>query len=438
MNKLPRLALGSFQADVQVQPLLVALLERLRRERLTTQVYLSRSQFPASELFRFLTGRCVRQLDSWLMTAETCRRSFHRGSQAADLSLVFGTDGKLASRHPVETRGTLDRLADWLALPRIALVDVSRFPDDGPVQLPAGIGGMLLARLSSDRAYGFWQRRLERATGIPVLGGLRQGLFPSTPSSLRSRRSPRWETVCRLCDDLSRRLDLDRLIELARQNPWPRTSCGGAGCLCRRHGAQVGIAIDQAFHDYDPDMLDMLEMLGAKLRDFSPLKAERLPPDIDLVLFGDGAPQRFAQRLAANVCLKQSLREHVRAGRRVYAEGGGLAYICQLLQVNGRTYPMAGLLPAIAVHEPSSPRPVELRPTHASWLFGRQTILRGYRNTQWQLAMAGPLVDLADDPRHRLDLVGFRQVIGSRVHLHFSSQPALLRNLIQPGTVKAR
>ena len=225
MNKLPRLALGSFQADVQVQPLLVALLERLRREHLTTQVYLSHSQFPASELFRFLTRRCVRRLDSWLMTADTCRRSFHRGSQAADLSLVFGTYGRLASRHPAAAWGTLDQLADWLALPRIALLDVSRLSDDGPVRLPAGVAGLLLVRLSSDRAYGFWRRRLERKTGIPVLGGLRQGLFPSIPSSLRSRRSPRWETVCRLCDDLSQRLDLDRLIELARQNPWPRTSC---------------------------------------------------------------------------------------------------------------------------------------------------------------------------------------------------------------------
>jgi cobyrinic acid a,c-diamide synthase len=200
----------------------------------------------------------------------------------------------------------------------------------------------------------------------------------------------------------------------------------------------VAIAFDRAFHTYDPDMLDLLETLGAMLRDFSPLKTERLPPDVDLVLLGDGTPQRFAQRLASNVCLKQSLREHVLGGGRVYAEGGGLAYICQLLQVNDHTYPMAGLLPAIALHEPASPRPVELRLTHGSWLFGRQAVLRGYRNTEWQLTMSGPLVDLANDPQHQLDLVGFRQVIGSRVHFHFSAQPALLRNLIQPSAVKAR
>jgi cobyrinic acid a,c-diamide synthase len=437
MNELPRFALGTVQAKAQYQPLLIALLEQLRRAGLSSQVYLSRSQFLATDLFRPLAGRCVRHLDSWLMTAETCRQSFRLGSQTADVSLVLGTYTAASSPRILGSGGTLDALVDWLTLPRVVLLDVSRLTLRNGVDLPPKTAGLLLSGVSSARQYAAWGRRLERDTRVPVLGGLCGSGSSTWPGRFPQRRS-RCEVVCRLADDLSRHLDLAGLTAVACQNPWPGPSQVATVYPSHRRGLGVAIALDKAFHAYYPDVLDLLELQGAALRVFSPLKTEQLPPNTDLVLLGGGVPQRYAKRLAANVCLKQSLREHVRAGGRVYAEGGGLAYICRALQVHGRVFPMAGLLPAVAVYEPTTARPVELHLTHASWLCGQQGILRGYRNTDWQLETAGPLIDLADDPQHDLDLVGFRQVIGSRVHVQFSAQPALMRNLLQPFPVKAR
>ncbi len=52
--------------------------------------------------------------------------------------------------------------------------------------------------------------------------------------------------------------------------------------------------MDDAFHCYFPDTLDLLELRGATVCDFSPLRDERLPVDTDIVYFGCGRPDLFA------------------------------------------------------------------------------------------------------------------------------------------------
>ena len=84
------------------------------------------------------------------------------------------------------------------------------------------------------------------------------------------------------------------------------------------------------------------------LCDFSPLGDERLPDGTDIVYLGCGHPERFAQALSENQCLAAGLRQHVCIGQRLYAEGGGLAYLCEQIELaDGRRFAMSGVLPAI-------------------------------------------------------------------------------------------
>src|SRR5690606_21378146 len=103
-------------------------------------------------------------------------------------------------------------------------------------------------------------------------------------------------------------------------------------CYCARPEPRpltVAVAYDEAFRCYFPDTLDLLEHLGATVVDFSPLRDEALPLGTDIVYFGCGHPERYAEALASNHCMMLAIREHVCAGRRIYAEGGGVAYLCQ-------------------------------------------------------------------------------------------------------------
>ena len=130
--------------------------------------------------------------------------------------------------------------------------------------------------------------------------------------------------------------------------------------------------------------------------------------------------------------MKQALHHHVRAGGRVYAEGGGLAYVSRALECRAGRFEMAGLLPAIAQRCDLPSEPVEFRMSQSNWLGAAGSLVRGYQNPCWQIRACEGLRDYCDDPQFRLNVVGHRRVIGSRLHLHFSSQPGMLQNLLRP------
>jgi cobyrinic acid a,c-diamide synthase len=177
-----------------------------------------------------------------------------------------------------------------------------------------------------------------------------------------------------------------------------------------------------------------LEVRGAKIRDFSPLRSEQLPPGTDLVYLGCGRVERHAEALASNHCMKQALRSYADAGGKVYAEGGGLAYLCQHMVLDqGRQASMAGVLPAVArlTAGPASVRPVELSLAQDTWLGPARSQLRGYLNSRWTIERLGPLSSYAAQRQCKDDLVGRNNVFGSRVHLDFAAQPQLLASFFR-------
>ncbi len=198
----------------------------------------------------------------------------------------------------------------------------------------------------------------------------------------------------------------------------------------------VAVAYDDAFGGYFPDVFDAMEQRGVAVEDFSPLKDESLPASADVVYIGCGRPDQYARELSDNQCLMLALRDHVCAGKRIYAEGGGLAYLCQNLTLRtGEQVPMAGILPAAARYVPADhpPKPIELSLADDFWLGDRGQRVRGYLNESWQLEPAGRLASCAAEPERRLDLVERHQAVGSRVHLNFALQPALLDGFLRPS-----
>ena len=200
----------------------------------------------------------------------------------------------------------------------------------------------------------------------------------------------------------------------------------------------VAVAFDSAFNCYFPDTLDLLELRGAKVVDFSPLRDEVLP-EADVVYLGCGHPEFEAEALSSNHCMLLALRNHVRGGRRVYAEGGGLAYLCEHLETpKGELVPMLGVLPAIARlnRRRTAVRPVEVTVAKDTWLACGGAQLRGYLNSNWSLEATGPLAECLAEPGHEQDLLAQFQVVGSRMHLNFAAQAEALGNFFKPGGPK--
>jgi cobyrinic acid a,c-diamide synthase len=129
-----------------------------------------------------------------------------------------------------------------------------------------------------------------------------------------------------------------------------------------------------------------------------------------------------------------ALRDHVCSGKRIYAEGGGLAYLCQTLELPcGELAPMAGVFPAIA--RPGgggNPEPLSTTLACDSWLGPAGATVSGYLNDAWRLEPVGRLRTLGPAPDQQFPLVLRHQAVGSRMHLNLAAQPQLLGGFLRP------
>ncbi len=435
MAYLPRLALGTVGPESDFRPVFGAVVELLRRDGLQVQSFLAEASFAGYRDAASLTGLSPRHLDSWLMSRDACRAALQTGGAAADLAVVVG---RLDREGPAtgEAGSCLHTLCSWLQMPRVAVLDVSRCDPCCLPRRPGDVDALILDRVRDPRHAGRLATNLEALWGTPVVGAL--------PELGAIRRTLTDDTVARgrkrdLCHELADRFlpfrDGRSIASLAWRGdlpgPAPQPNCLGT---CKP-GVRVALAYDEAFHCYFPDVLEELERHGATVTDFSPLHDEALPPGTELVYVGCGCPDKHAEALGANHCMKLALRSHLRRGGRIYGEGGGLAYLCQQMETPaGKLERMVGLFPAIArlAKEPKRPVPVELTLSRPNWLGPVGLRLRGYRNSRWQLEPAGALVGFAAEREAASDLVGSFHAVGSRLHLHFGALPGLLQHFFQP------
>ncbi|MGQ9532786.1 MAG: cobyrinate a,c-diamide synthase, partial [Desulfotomaculales bacterium] len=201
-------------------------------------------------------------------------------------------------------------------------------------------------------------------------------------------------------------------------------------------GPVIAVARDPAFHFYYPENLEALEAAGARLAFFSPLADPSLPAGTRGIYIGGGFPEVFAAQLAENRALGMEVRAAADAGIPVLAECGGLMYLCRSLEVDGRSYPMAGVVPAAAVLTRRLQRcgyvtAVALRDT---CLGVCGTALRGHVFHYSRLIPEGGWpaafrLVRSDGTEAREGMV-YRNVLASYVHFHFTGHPEAARRFV--------
>lgn len=440
MLRLPRVALGSIQHHISTQPMCWALMDAFRRRGRQLQHFVSQSCFCPRNGALIITGVNSRHLDTWLMNRAVCREIFVHGCAGRDLAVIEGRFPAPDCSPPAGPWGasSLDTLCDWLDVPRLVVLDVSQIKGCQLPECPAQIDGLLLDGVPSLSTAFHLQTSLESLWDVPVLAAL--GAVPKLRAAIARvpcGAIPPLELCRELGDEFERFSRIELIESLAARRDMPPVPAAiferPTGRSAKRR-VTIAVAYDPAFNCYFPDSLELLEMRGANVIDFSPLRDEVLP-DADVVYFGCGHPELYADALSRNHCMLLALRNHIRGGRRVYAEGGGLAYLCQRLETSeGALVPMVGALPAVARlnRQMAPPTPVEATLAANTWLAPAGTRLRGYLSGHWTLEPVGSLVRCLSGAERSLDLVGQYNVLGSRLHLNFAAQPHLLQGFFKP------
>ncbi|MGC1172467.1 cobyrinate a,c-diamide synthase [Polaromonas sp.] len=297
------------------------------------------------------SGAPVHQLDLWMTGEADCARRLHEAAQEADLIIVEGVMGLF------DGQPSAADLAQRFGLPVLAVIDAGAMAGTfgalawGLQHYREGLrfAGVMANRVASDshaamleeslRAPGKWLGALMRSTAV-TLPERHLGLVMSDELGDAMQRLD--AAADALAATPLGQMNGDDLQAWAVPFAAPAASAFSAGAL---QGCTVAVARDAAFCFIYAANLDCLRELGAELVFFSPLTDTALPA-CDALWLPGGYPELHAETLAANSAMRASVEAHVRAGKPVWAECGGMMALFDELQtVDGASHAMWGVLP---------------------------------------------------------------------------------------------
>jgi cobyrinic acid a,c-diamide synthase len=201
---------------------------------------------------------------------------------------------------------------------------------------------------------------------------------------------------------------------------------------------RIAVARDAAFCFVYEDNLRLLRERGAELCCFSPLTDAVLPDEISGIYLPGGYPELFAETLAANHPLKESIRSAIESGMPVYAECGGFIYLTQGVTEGEVTHPLVGIFPVETRMLPRRKalgyREVEL--LAESVIGGKGTLARGHEFHYSEMAEMPVDVErqyLVSKKGQALGQEGYRyrNCLASYIHLHFGGSPEIADNFVR-------
>lgn len=341
--------------------------------------------------------------------------------------------GLFDGRSPRSLEGSGAEIAAWLGVPVVLVVDAAGMARTAAAVV-AGLAGyahdVRVAGVVFNRVGGAGHGRLlaEAMSTVPhvrCLGALERRdeiALPERHLGLVSgdvAARPEWPE--RLAD-WARGLDLDGLVALAaRPDVAPIPTAAPVATV------RIGIALDEAFHFYYDDNLDLLREAGAELVPFSPLADRALPGALDGLYLGGGYPEAHKDALTANASMRGALRSF---DGPIYAECGGLMYLgeslddapmCGVLPLRTR---MTGRLRTLGYREVTTVADTPLGPAG--------TAFRGHEFHYSELVSTELSPSYRTRGRGGEGVEGWARgrVLGSYVHAHFGSNPACAANLV--------
>lgn len=392
------------------------------------------------------TGRPCMNLDAFMMGKPYVVDWVSRAARDVDLILVEGVMGLFDGVEPHDNHGSTAEMADWLSA-NVVLVAEARAQArsfaaaiQGFVNFPMGkhIVGVIANRVGGAPHAQLLSSALT-SVGLPaLLSYVPEGAMPDLPSRHLGLIAPENDAALEaLAAAVEQYVPLEKLLALATPIPQKANAAPPAAPSSLR----LAVAEDEAFSFVYADLRQTLEARGVSWLPCSPLRDARVPDDAQALYLPGGYPEEHGQALAENRAFMNSLRSFAQR-RPIYAECGGLMLLTRaLVDRNGRTHELAGILPGQTTMRDRIARLgyAEVTLLQDSLWGSKGDQCRGHEfhfsdlklnehgSSDWQQVYQ---VDYRGGLR---TLEGYQKgrVLASYVHLHFASRPKALSRWLE-------
>ena len=352
--QIPRVVIAGTNSGVGKTTIVAGLLAAYAGEGRTVQSFKVGPDYIDPGFHKIASGRDSYNLDTWLVPPHKLNPFFASMANGVDLAIIEGVMGLYdGGREGVSSTA---QIAKQLQAPVVLVIDCKAmgesaaaiakgFRDYDP---EVNFGGVILNRLGSVNHERMIREGMDKI-GVPVIGAIYRddrmhsperhlGLTPVTESDPT-------EAIATIRSAVEKMVDLERLLSIASSAPAIELP-EATDTTHMQKKAKIGVAYDEAFSFYYPASLAALEEQGAELVYFSPLNDVEIP-SVDGLIFGGGFPEMFLHQLSANEAMKSSIREASEQGMPIYAECGGLMYLCETIHdFEGTVYDTVGIVPA--------------------------------------------------------------------------------------------
>ncbi|MGH7381637.1 MAG: cobyrinate a,c-diamide synthase [Candidatus Methylomirabilales bacterium] len=444
--KIPRVIVAGEESGCGKSTVALGLMGAAAATGLAVQGFKTGPDFIDPSYYRAVTGRPGRNLDLWMLSTEVVLELFTYHGAKADLTVIEGVMGLFDGAYP-DDQGSTAHLSKVLQAPVLLVLDAwhsssslgAKAAGFRTFDPDVRLSGVILNGIAGEAHERAARRAVERA-GVPVVGAIPMvpeirlperhlGLIPFEEGKVPEAR-------CRqIVEIVGKHLDLSRILQIAHQAP-PLPDITPLLFAPRADAPELCLAVarDEAFTFYYEDNIDLLRHWGFAIVEFSPLHDTTLP-QADLLYFGGGFPEVFADRLSQNVAMREAVLRFHGAGGRLYAECGGFMYLGETLTTpDGRTFPMVGLLPirTAMTERLQALKYKEVEVLKAGAFFRPGDRLKGHEFHFSRLTSSAE-----GDALRSIDSTGCIEVEGiargnalaSYTHLHLASNPALLGHL---------
>lgn len=336
-------------------------------------------------------GVSAASISSFLVGESRVLSSYALNTADADVAVIESDSSFILNRHPVECAAGI--IAKRFRTPIITVFNAANGIDSmrqflrGAERSPFYplLQGIVLNN-ANERRYRAIGEILSKITKIPLIGHIPPNsrwhidevYVPTTPPE--SDRFVKAVTA-KMTEEAMKTIDTTRLLRIVESSSAPRLPLPKIA-RCKQKPT-IAVARDFAFAPpYFTDNLKILELLGARIVQFSPLTDKRLPKGTDGVYIGGLFPEFYADELSTNIEMMNDLRSCPARGIPIYAEGGGVKYLARsYTDRGGKIYPLVGTIDAeIRTSEQSGiTGMVDVRATRRSPLLSRGGTCRGYR-----------------------------------------------------------
>jgi len=381
-----------------------------------------------------ICGRYSRNLDPFMMGEDGVIDTFSRASNGADIAVIEGVMG-LYDGLDGEDTGSTAHVAKILGCPVVLVADtkgcsrsinavVKGFES---FDRDVNISGVIYNRIGSDRH----RKMIEYSIAKKAYGWIPFERDKTVESRhLGIQMAFETSSISEFGDTLEENCDIDAIIDDAKSGFSYKNNQAEPKTV--ENKTRIGVAYDKAFNFYYSDNFDRLKKYGAELVFFSPV-SERMP-EVDMLYFGGGYPELFGEELEKSGC-RDDVKKAADSGMPVYAECGGLTYLTERIEMEGKKSKMCGLIPAetIKMDRFQALGYVDAECTAEGCIIAKNTGYRGHEFHYTKLTGLGDVKYALKLKRGKgiedgKDGIYFRNVLAGYTHAYFTDE--FVKNLL--------